>query len=151
MTPLTTVALTPVEAGRAVDAMGAAFASGEAARVLGHFVDSDDIAYAGSEPGEVAVGRAAVADLLADLFARDERYDWHAAEVYVLPLGARAVVVAETTLRVTPIGDPARTVEHVPYRLSGLLEHDGVGWRWRTCQGAELLSPAEDVRYAPGD
>jgi hypothetical protein len=128
--------LTPARAAAAVDALGEAFAAADTPRVLARFVPDDDVAYVGSEPGEVAVGRAALVGLLAGLFARDERYGWEAALVRVLPYAAGAFVVAEAALTVTPYGRPG-DVEVVGYRLTGTLEPVGATWCWRTVQGAE--------------
>lgn len=131
----------PVEvATRAVNELGAAFLSGSTTAVLAHFAETDDIVYAGSESGEVAVGKGAVTVLLDELFGRDERYCWHATSVAALESSGLLYVVAESDLAVHPIGagqllGPA--AEQVPYRVSGVLEQHGSSWRWRLCQGCE--------------
>lgn len=133
--------MTPEEARVLVDGLGDAFAAGDGAAVLAAFARGDAILYAGSEPGECAVGRRVLARLLADLFGRDERYLWRCAPgrdaVRVAPGLRDVAVVAEATLFVLPrTGSPA-VAEAFPYRVSGVLVREPGGWRWRFCQGAE--------------
>jgi ketosteroid isomerase-like protein len=118
-------------AARAVDELGDAFLSGDTDAVLALFADVGEVVYAGSEPGEVAVGKNAIKALLDELFARDERYSWRATSVVTLENGGRWYVVAECVLTVHPSG------EQVPYRVTGVLEYEGAAWRWRLCQGSE--------------
>lgn len=127
-------------AAQAVDELGAAFGSGDPDVVLALFADSGEVVYAGSEPGEVAVGKTAFKALLEQLFARDERYCWRATSVAAVDDAGRLYVVADADLSVHPIG-PGQSVgpaaEVVPYRVSGVLERQGPSWRWRLCQGSE--------------
>jgi hypothetical protein len=127
-------------AAQLVDQLGAAFLSGDVDVVLALFAEPGEVIYAGSEPGEVAVGKPALKALLDELFARDERYCWRATSVAAVEDGGRLYVVADSELSVHPVGDgdalgPATEV--VPYRVSGVLERQGSGWRWRLCQGSE--------------
>ena len=126
-------------ASDAVDALGAAFLSGEPDTVLAQFATTGDPIYAGSEPGEVAVGRAALRALLGELFGRDERYSWRTTSV---TWGGGSDVVhllAEADLFVHPVRDDTTgpATEQVPYRITGVLEREPAGWRWRLCQGSE--------------
>jgi hypothetical protein len=124
----------------AVDELGTAFHSGDPDAVLALFADTGEVVYTGSEPGEVAVGRAAFATLLDDLFAREERYCWRAVSVAAVEDAGRLYVVAECDLTVHPIGPGNRTgpaTERAPYRISGVLEQQGSAWRWRLCHGSE--------------
>jgi hypothetical protein len=133
----------PVDA--LVDALGAAFLSGDPDRVLGHFASTGHIVYAGSEPGEVAVGRVALQALLAELFGRDERYSWRTTSVSAAGTATTLYVVADADLLIhpEPPGAPVfPATETIPYRVSGVLEREAAGWRWRLCQGSEPAQPA---------
>jgi hypothetical protein len=123
----------------AVDSLGAAFLSGRPDAVLDHFASSGDVVYAGSEPGEVAVGRAAIRSLLEALFGRSERYSWRTTGVSAAGTADTLYIVADADLFVhrsseSPL-DPAG--ECFPYRISGVLEREGAVWRWRMCHGSE--------------
>jgi SnoaL-like domain len=129
---------------RAVDRLGAAFLTGDADAVLAEFVADEDVLYAGSELGEVAVGRGPLRELLEELVGRDERYSWVAGTVHEVATDDRVHVVAEAELTVHAGGpDRWRPAERLPYRLSGVLER-GPGasgaWRWRSCQGSEPVT-----------
>jgi len=127
----------------AVDRLGAAFLSGDVATVLAQFADDDDVLYAGSEVGEVAVGHAALRTLLEELLDRDERYSWRATTVHEVRRGGQLHVVAETELTVHVPGPGGwRPGEQLPYRVSGVLERDEAtaSWRWRSCQGSEPVA-----------
>jgi hypothetical protein len=124
-------------AASAVAALGRAFLAGDVEAVLALFAADGAVVYAGSEPGEIAVGTDDLRRLLDELFARDERYTWPAGTVHATAVPAGVLVVADTVLSVHPADDPAGApVESLPYRVAGLLEHDD-GWRWRMCQGSE--------------
>jgi len=132
-------------AGAAVDALGTAFLSGDADAVLRQFATAGDVVYAGSEPGEVAVGRAAVRALLADLFSRDERYSWRTTGVASTGGPDIRYVVAEADLFVHPCPDGSvvgPATEQASYRVTGVLEREPEGWRWRLCQGSEPAAPS---------
>lgn len=132
------------DAADAVDALGTAFLSGVPDAVLDHFASTGEVVYAGSEPGEVAVGKDRIHSLLQALFARDERYSWRtttvsaATELDTLYVVADADLFIHPTSPGTPIG-PA--TERLPYRISGVLEREGARWRWRLCHGSEPAQP----------
>ncbi len=130
--------MTPAEAAAVIEALGADFAAGDVESALSRFAPDGEVMYAGSERGEVAVGLPDLRRLLAELFARDERYSWRCDTVHVVPCDTGFAVLADATLFVDPwpaVADVGR--ESVPYRVSGLLEdHDG-DWRWRACSGSE--------------
>ena len=124
----------------AVDALGAAFLAGDADAVLRQFVTTGDPVYAGSEPGEVAVGRTEIRGLLEDLFSRDERYSWRTSDVRWTGSNDLLFLVADADLLVHSHPDnsaPGVVTEQVPYRLTGALEQEPAGWLWRLCQGSE--------------
>ena len=134
--------MTTSDVAAAVDSLGAAFLSGEPDVVLDLFATTGDVVYAGSEPGEVAVGKEAIRPLLEALFDRAERYSWRTTSVAAVGTSDTLYVVADTDLFVHAAtdapGDPA--VDQFPYRISGVLEREGAEWRWRMCHGSE---PAE--------
>jgi len=111
------------------------------------FVPDDDIAYVGSEPAESASGRAAVAALLTELFARPEAYAWDVRDASVFVKERVAYLSCEATGYVaTAAGDE----QSFPYRLSGLLEHTQSGWLWRACHGCEPSSAVSSHPAASG-
>lgn len=129
----------------AVDRLGAAFLAGDVPAVLAQFADDDAVLYAGSEVGEVALGRAELGALLTDVLGRGERYSWQATDVHEVVSGATRHVVAEAVLIVHTLeGGSWQAVEELPYRVSGVLEQDAdsTSWRWRSCLGAELAPEA---------
>ncbi|HYS34214.1 MAG TPA: nuclear transport factor 2 family protein [Pseudonocardiaceae bacterium] len=117
-----------------MDRLGAAFAARDVDAALECFIPDADITYIGSEAGERAEGRAAVAALFTALFARPEAYSWRAREVSVHRCDRSMFLLAEADgVAESDAGQP----ETFGYRVSGLLELvDGV-WRWRVCQGSE--------------
>lgn len=133
--------MTPAVAAGLVDALGAAFASGDVATVLGCFATDGDVLYAGSEAGEVAVGVPALTALLTGLFGRDERYTWTCRTVELVASAAGVALVAEADLAVLSASDGALVEQGVAYRVSGLLERDDDRWVWRMCQGVEPTLP----------
>jgi hypothetical protein len=127
-------------ASGAVDALGAAFLSGEPDTVLAQFAASGEPIYAGSEPGEVAVGKPALRSLLEELFSRDERYSWRTTSVTSTGDADVVHLVADADLFVHPCTSgsvPGPATEQVPYRITGVIEREPEGWRWRLCQGSE--------------
>jgi hypothetical protein len=138
--------MTHDEIAATIDRLGDAFASGKPDRVLSEFVSDDEVMYAGSEPGELAVGRSALRRLLTELFERDERYRWRCSHAHVLQTVHGVFVVADATLTVHPVDeqgaatDPSADDSH-PYRVTGLLENSHGTWRWRCCHGSEPAPP----------
>lgn len=129
----------------AVDRLGDAFLTGDVEAVLNQFVRTDEVLYAGSEVGEVAVGRTALRSLLTEVLGRNERYSWRAGTVHEVISGSCRHVVAEAELTVHVAGpDGWRTDDHVPYRVSGVLEQtdETACWRWRSCLGSEPVGGA---------
>jgi hypothetical protein len=117
----------------AVRRLSDAFATRDAQAALACFVPANDISYVGSEQGERAHGRRAVAALFASLFARAEAYSWQATELVCHRRADYAYVTVEADgLAVADAGD--RDV--FPYRLCGLLEPRSDGWAWRACQAS---------------
>jgi predicted RecA/RadA family phage recombinase len=148
-----TPAMTPAMAVDLVDTLGEALKSGDVTAVLQCFAADGDVIYAGSETDEVAVGTAALASLLEELFARNERYSWRSSTAHVLVCTAGAVVVAEAALTVHAVADGAAIETDLPYRITGLLEPAHDRWVWRMCQSAEptaVLATAQ-ATGAPAD
>ncbi len=132
----------------AVDRLGLLFLEGDVDAVLEEFAYSDALIYAGSESGEVAVGRAALRALLVELFSREERYSWLAGDVHEVTGGDTVHLVAEVELTVHARdgGTRWRPEERLPYRLSGVLQHEPgpAQWRWRMCLGSEPVVPTPE-------
>ena len=134
----------------AVDRLGSRFRQADVDAVLAEFAPTGEVVYAGSEHGEVAVGRAALRALLVGLLDREERYSWRAGEVHevVTEDSIHLVAEAELTVHVPDEATGWRPEQRVPYRLSGVLERvPGPGptvWRWRLCQGSEPVPASQD-------
>ena len=129
-----------IEAARA---LSAAFAARDLAAALACFVADDDIGYIGSEHAESAAGRAAVARLLATVFARGEAYSWRVTRATVREYGEFAYLLAEADGLVH--ADDGLTP--FPYRISGLVQRVGGRWLWRHCHGCEpAADPLPDKR-----
>lgn len=131
--------MTASDVAAAVDGLGTAFLTGDPDTVLDCFASIGEVVYAGSEPGEVAVGREAIRTLLEGLFARAERYSWRTTSVSSAGTPDSRYVVVDADLFVHPVTDAAvePAVETFPYRISGVLERETAGWRWRLCHGSE--------------
>ena len=118
----------------ASERLSAAFAARDVVAALACFVTDHDIGYVGSENGETATGRTAVEALFKDLFARDEAYSWQVTTALVREYGDCAYLFAQADgLAQT---DAGQTVPFA-YRISGILENLGGGWKWRHCHGCE--------------
>ena len=121
----------------AAERLSAAFAARDVHAALACFVAEDDIGYVGSEEGENAVGRAAVEELLNQLFARDEAYSWRVTNAQVLAYGDTAYLFAEAD---GTVHADAGGTERFPYRICGVLERVGDRWQWRHCHGCEPVA-----------
>ena len=130
----------------AVDRLGACFLEADVDAVMAEFAQSGEVVYAGSEQGEVAVGRTALRALLDDLLAREERYSWRAGDVHEVVAADTVHLVAEAELTVhVPDGSAGwRPDERLPYRLTGVLQREAdqgpTRWCWRLCQGSEPVA-----------
>jgi ketosteroid isomerase-like protein len=118
----------------AADDLGAAFAARDVDAALACFAPDDAIGYVGSEHGEAATGRRAVAELFTAVFARDEAYSWRATEPVVHGLGDHAYLIADAE-GLARADDGTST--GFRYRISGLLHLIDGRWRWRHCHGCE--------------
>jgi len=117
----------------AADALSKAFESRDLTAALGCFADDDELAYFGSEPGEKAIGRPAVAALLSAIFGRPAAYSWRLTEPVVWTRGDVAGLCSEAVGRARSVGGS----EEFAYRLTGSLERINDSWRWRICHGSE--------------
>lgn len=98
-----------------------------------------DAIFLGSEPGEVAHGRTAIAALLAGIFASPHtiRFDWTSVEAD--RHGETAWFSASGEVVILGAGSETRRV----YTLTGVLVETKSGWRWRLFHGAEpWIAPA---------
>jgi len=131
--------MTTSEVAHAVNSLGTAFLTGDPDVVLNRFASTGEVVYAGSEPGEVAVGREAIRSLLEGLFGRAERYSWCTTSVSSVGTPDTLYVVVDANLFVHPVTDGSvkPAVEKFPYRISGVLERERAALRWRLCHGSE--------------
>jgi uncharacterized protein (TIGR02246 family) len=117
----------------ALTALDEAFARRDLAAVLA--LCTDDVVFVGSGEGEEAVGREAMAAMLAGLAPQLEGAEltlaWDSVDVDVL--GDVALLVAWGT---GTLATPRRT-ESMRYRLTGVLVRSGERWRWRIHHGSE--------------
>jgi hypothetical protein len=91
-----------------------------------------DALLVGSEPGEVARGRQAIADLLGAIHARDYMVWWDLPQVdaggdydQVWFFAEGEAVLVDTRSR------------RLAYRISGALLRTEAGWRWALFHGSE--------------
>jgi len=91
----------------------------------------------GSEPGETADSREALAHLFGKLFARPVRYGFDFATFAVDGNGDTAWLFAEGDLTATG----ADTTDRFPYRLTAVFVRSGDDWRWRLFSGSEPAKP----------
>jgi hypothetical protein len=94
----------------------------------------------GSEPGEIARGRTELAAFFDTLRAWPAAITWEWSRMDHTIAGGTGWFFAEGWV-VARRGD---VETRRPYRLSGVLTHDGSRWRWRLFSGSEpaVSSPA---------
>jgi ketosteroid isomerase-like protein len=87
----------------------------------------------GSEPGEIARGHHELTAFFTALFAKPVSviWDWETLDLHAS--GANAWVFAEGAA----VLDNSTGSRRLPYRLSGVLEAVGPGWKWRLFHGSE--------------
>ena len=89
-----------------------------------------------TEQGETVETRAELQTLCASLFARPYRLGWKWDRRRATCQDNLAWIVAEGRIEMT---HPDR-VEHLPYRMIGVLQQIGGEWRWRLFSGSEPAS-----------
>ena len=119
---------------QAATRLSTAFGARDLQAAMDCFVSDDQISYEGSESGEKAVGRAAVVQLLSDVFARPEAYIWEIRDAEVFVKDDVAYLSCETTGYTLTDSGAGKSFS---YRLCGLLQNTESGWRWRACHGCE--------------
>ena len=87
----------------------------------------------GSEPGEIADTREALAQLMSGLFSRPARLTWSWTDRKVTRQGEIAWLFAEGHVVATA---PDRT-DRLPYRLVCIFQKIAGTWRWRLFSGSE--------------
>jgi len=92
-----------------------------------------DALLVGSEPGEIARGRVAIAALFAGIHARPYRVTWQWDSIDANIDGAIGWFFAEGSVVIEDAGQQRR----LPYRLAGVLEELEGQWRWRLFHGSE--------------
>ncbi len=89
----------------------------------------------GSEAGEVAAGRVALAAFFQRVYARPETFSWEWDRIEAAHSGGLAWFFAEGRVILTT-GDRRRVG---PYRISGVLEQVDGRWLWRQYHGSEPI------------
>jgi ketosteroid isomerase-like protein len=94
--------------------------------------------FIGSEPGEFALGREALSTLLDNIFRSPSTVQFEWSTVEASGIGETIWFYADGIVIITsPSGEQRR-----PYRLTGVLDRSGSGWRWRLFHGSEpWISP----------
>lgn len=106
--------------------------------IVDEFIAADDTLLVGPKPDERARGAAQIEAYFEALFAKPEALCFSWREVDVSVVGEVAWIHAEGDLiRKTDSGEVRR-----PYRLAGVLEPRGGGWKWRMFQGSRPAEPA---------
>jgi uncharacterized protein (TIGR02246 family) len=92
-----------------------------------------DAVLVGSEPGEVAHGREAIRSLLAGIQAKPYRvtWQWDSVDARVEDLVGWFIAQGSAVI------DNGTGQQHVPYRLTGVLQQAEGRWRWRLFHGSE--------------
>lgn len=94
----------------------------------------EDALLVGSEPGEVARGRAAIRDLIATFHALPARYTWEWDVIDIRREGDIAWLFAEGHV---VEDDPDGATVRRPYRLVGVLRETGGRWLFALFSGSE--------------
>ena len=115
-----------------------AFAERDLEGAIACFAGEPDVMFAASAADDYAVGSHAIADALRIVFARDESYDWTVRDVETADGGAFRIVLAD----ITTFAQRGATIESWPLHVSGVLQRERGGWRWRNLRG---VLPAASV------
>lgn len=105
-------------------------------QVLGEFAPGDDILLIGSDAGEVARGSQEVSAFFTRIFSRDSTFSWEWDRIDISHAGNLAWLFVEGRVVISD-GNEQRKL---PYRMSGVLEHQGERWLWRQYHGSEPVS-----------
>jgi hypothetical protein len=97
------------------------------------FEDTGSVLLVGSEPGEMAHGRPAIAAFFEALYALPITIGWDWASLDVAAEGDVVWFFAEGHA----VLDRDGSIERVPYRLSGVLVRRGGTLLWRQFHGSE--------------
>jgi ketosteroid isomerase-like protein len=107
---------------KAVDGLLDAMANGRHRDSVAAFSGDEDAMLLGPEPGEVAIGPAALSAFFAELYARPERLIFDLPERRVSGVGAVAWLTGEGSYRLST-GGPEK-----PFRLTVVLERRRQAW-----------------------
>jgi len=107
---------------RAVDALLDHIANGRHRESVAAFSGDEDAMLIGPEPGEVAIGPAALSTFFAELYARPDRLIFTLPERRVSAMGTVAWLTGEGTYRLSTGG------EERPFRLTAVLERRREVW-----------------------
>lgn len=117
-----------------LDALSAAFATKDTEGLLRLFSTTATVTYAGSESGEKATGPAELRLLLSDLLGRPMSYSFDFDDITFSEHNRLVWLLADGNC--TQTGADGGT-EAFPYRLTGVLAHEGARWRWLMLAGSE--------------
>jgi ketosteroid isomerase-like protein len=96
-------------------------------------VFTDDALLVGSEPGEIAGGRAQLQSFFERIFERPIRISWEWDDIRASTSGEVCWLFAEGVVVLTADDRQIRA----PYRLSGVLVRVHDKWLWRQFHGSE--------------
>lgn len=103
------------------------------ATIMEEFSAAPDVTVVGSESDEVARGRAQVMALFRRVFGLPVTLEWQWRDITVSAAGQVAWIYADGELLVHA-GDEE---QQLPYRLTGVLLHEGNRWRWVQMHGSQ--------------
>jgi len=116
------------------DALSNAFYTKDAEGLQRLFSTTATVTYAGSESGEKATGPAELRLLLSDVLARPMSYSFEFGDITFSEHNRLVWLVADGDCTQT---DADGGTEAFPYRLTGVLAHEGARWRWLMLAGSE--------------
>ena len=117
----------------ALDAFNEMLAQRDLEGILGLFVSDADVSLAGSEAGEIAIGRSELRSFFERIFRRAGtfNFDWRSCQVSAQ--GDVAWFFADATASYTE----GENITAMPYRTTGILERRGNRWLFAHYHGSE--------------
>jgi ketosteroid isomerase-like protein len=105
--------------------------NGRHRETIAAFTADDDVAFYGSEVGEVAIGPEQLRKFFAEIYARPYRVLFTLGKCSISVAGHVAWFTADGTYRLST------SDELHPYRLTGVLERRRDQWLWQLFSGSE--------------
>ncbi|MCW2529705.1 MAG: hypothetical protein JWM76_4565 [Pseudonocardiales bacterium] len=119
--------------------MSDAFAARDAPGLLASFSAAPSATYVGSEVGESATGAVALEALFREIFHREASYAFVFDRVVFDRAGDWVWLVADGR---GIERQPGTDDSYFPYRVTGVLAAEALGWRWTLLAGSEPTAPA---------